>query len=201
MKFKIAILDTWVIVAESSESERLMLMRMSFMAVVLVILAGAFSSNGQVASSPTQLLHPILKDPNKRLAPTSLDRDPSLLGDPASTPSSTPQRPAALPAAAQPAQPPVIVAKIDAGLVASKVAMIGTINGIKGTLYVTNMGAQEVTPVVQLAVCNQKGFKLGVASKTGTALAPNANEKIVVLGTNLNAAEFKLMRLTSVGAK
>jgi hypothetical protein len=52
-----------------------------------------------------------------------------------------------------------------------------------------------------MAVCNQKGFKLGVASKTGTALAPNANERIVVLGTNLNAAEFKLMRLTSVGAK
>jgi hypothetical protein len=172
---------------------------MPFIAVVLVILAGVFSSNGQVASSPTQLVHPILKDPNKRLAPTSLDRDPSLLDDPASNPAQ--KRPAALPAAAQPAQPPVIVAKIDAGLVASKLTMIGTINGIKGTIYVTNMGPQEVTPMVQLAVCDQKGFKLAVASKTGAALAPNANERIVVVGTNLNAAEFKLMRLTSVGAK
>ena len=174
-------------------------MRMPFMAVVLVILAGAFPSNGQVATSPTQLVHPILKDPDKRLAPTSLDRDPSLLGDPASNP--TPTRPAALRAAALPAQPPVIVAKIDSGLVASKLTMIGTINGIKGTLYVTNMGAQEVTPVVQLAVCDQNGFKLAVASKTGAALAPNANERIVIVGTNLNAAEFKLMRLTSVGVK
>jgi hypothetical protein len=187
----------WSIVVESSESERLM--RIPFMAVVLVILAGAFSSQGQGASSPTYLVHPILKDPNKRLAPTSLDRDPSLLADPNSNPA--PNRSAAHPAAAQPAQPPVIVAKIDAGLVASKVAMIDTISGIKGTLYVTNMGAQEVTPVVQMAVCDQKGFKLAVASKTGAALAPNGNEKIVILGTNLNAAEFKLMRLTSVGAK
>jgi len=192
-----AILDIWIIVFKSSESDSRM--RMPFIAVVLVFLAAAFSSNGQVGSSPTQLVHPILKDPNKRLAPTSLDRDPSLLDDPGSNP--TAKRPAALPAAAQPAQPIAIVAKIDAGLVASKITLIGTISGIKGTLFVTNMGAQEITPVLQWAVCDQKGFKLAVASKTGVALAPNANEKIVVVGTNLNAAEFKLMRLTSVGAK
>jgi hypothetical protein len=173
---------------------------MFVMAVVLVILAGAFSSRGQSASSPTQLVHPILKDPNKRFAPTSLDRDPSLLDDPNSSPS--PNRPAARPAAAaQPAQPAVIVAKIDSGLAASKLAMIGTMNGVKGTIYVTNMGPQAITPVVQVAVCDQKGFKLGTASKTGAALAPNADERIVVLGTNLNATELKLMRLTIVGAK
>jgi hypothetical protein len=172
-------------------------MRMPFMAVVLVLLAGAIASPGQVASSPMQLLHPILKDPNHRNAPTSLNQDPSLLREM----SRNPNRPAALPAAAQPAQPAVIVAKIDSGLAASKLTLIGTINGLKGTIYVTNLGPQEVTPVVQLAVCDPKGFKLGQASKTGAALAPNADERIVIIATNLNAVELKLMHLTSVGAK
>ncbi len=86
-------------------------------------------------------------------------------------------------------------------MAASKLALIGTVNGLKGTIYVTNMGAQEVTPVVHLAVCDQKGLKLGLASKTGGALAPNADEKIVILATNLNATDLKLMHLTTVGAK
>jgi hypothetical protein len=144
-----------------------------------------------------QLVHPSLKDPNKRNAPTSLNRDPSLAQDP----SQSSNRSTALPTAAQPAQPAVIVAKIDAGLAASKLTIIGTINGVRGTIYVTNAGAQEITPVVQLAVCDQKGFKVGLASKTGAALAPNADEKIVILATNLNATDLKLMRLTTVGAK
>jgi hypothetical protein len=177
-------------------------MRMPYMAVVLVVLAGAIASQGQVASSPMSLLHPIMKDPNKRNAPTSLDRDPSLAGD--LNQNQAPNRPTALPAAAQqsqPAQPAVIVTKIDPGLAGSKLALIATMNGIKGTIYVTNTGAQEITPVVQVAVCDQKGFKVGLASKTGAALAPNADERIVVLATNLNATDLKLMRLTSVGAK
>jgi hypothetical protein len=174
-------------------------MRMPFMAVVLMVLAGAIASQGQVASSPMSLLHPILKDPNKRNAPTSLDRDPSLAQDP--NQNQAPNRPVALATPAQPAQPAVIVAKIDSGLAASKLTMIGTVNGIKGAIYVTNMGAQEITPMVQLAVCDQKGFKLGVASKTGPALAPNADEKIAILATNVGATDLKLMRLTIVGAK
>jgi predicted regulator of Ras-like GTPase activity (Roadblock/LC7/MglB family) len=112
-------------------------------------------------------------------------------------PNSNPNRPAA----AQPAQPAVIVARIDSGLAASRLSLIGTINGIKGTIYVTNVGAQEITPMVQMAVCDQKGYQLGVASKTGAVLAPNADERIVVVATNLNAAELKLMHLTTVGAK
>jgi hypothetical protein len=174
---------------------------MPFMAVLLVVLAGAIASPGQVASSPMKLVHPVLKDPDHRNAPTSLNQDPSLLKEFNQNPNSNPNRPAALPAAAQPAQPAVIVAKIDAGLAASKLTLMGTINGLKGTIYVTNIGALEITPVVQLAVCDQKGFKLGLASKTGAALAPNAQERIVVLATNLNATELKLMHLTSVGAK
>jgi hypothetical protein len=171
------------------------------MAVVLVVLAGGIASLGQVGSSPMQLVHPILKDPNRRNAPTSLDRDPSLAGDPNPNQNQSSNRSAAHSAAAQPAQPGVVVAKIDSGLAASKLAMIGTINGIRGTIYVTNVGAQEITPVVQLVVCDQKGFKVGLASKTGAALAPNGDEKIVILATNLNATDLKLLRLTTVGAK
>ena len=174
-------------------------MRMSFMAVVLVVLAGAVASSGQSASSPMQLVHPILKDPNHRMAPTSLDRDPSMIQDLNQNP--RPRRRVAPPAAAQPAQPAVIVAKIDANLAASKVAMIGTINGLKGTIYVTNVSAREITPLAEWAVCDQKGFKIGAAFKTGAALAPNADERIVVLATNLNATDLKLMRLTDAGGK
>jgi predicted regulator of Ras-like GTPase activity (Roadblock/LC7/MglB family) len=170
---------------------------MPFIAVVLAVLAGAVASPGQVASSPMQLVHPILKDPNHRNAPTSLNQDPSLLREMNQNPNSNPNRPAA----AQPAQPAVIVARIDSGLAASRLSLIGTINGIKGTIYVTNVGAQEITPMVQMAVCDQKGYQLGVASKTGAVLAPNADERIVVVATNLNAAELKLMHLTTVGAK
>ena len=172
-------------------------MRRPFMAVVLVGLAGVIASLGQVASSPTQLVHPILKNPNRRNAPTSLNRDPSLAEDP----NQVSNRSGTLPTASQPAQPAVIIAKIDSGLAASKLAMMGTMDGIRGTIYVTNMGAQEITPVVQLVVCDQKGFKVGLASKTGAVLAPNADEKIVILATNLNATDLKLMRLTTVGAK
>jgi hypothetical protein len=175
-------------------------MRMPFMAVVLVVLAGAVASQGQVASSPMTLLHPILKDPNHRNAPTSLNQDPAMLKEMSQNPNSNPN-PAAGQTAAQAAQPAVIVAKIDSGLAVSKLTLMGTINGLKGTMYVTNMGATEVTPLVQLAVCDQKGFKLGLASKTGTVLAPNADERIVIVATNLNATELKLMHLTSVGAK
>jgi hypothetical protein len=194
----LAIWRIWLILWQNNNELR---MRMPFMAVVLVMLAGAIASPGQVASSPMQLLHPILKDPNHRNAPTSLNQDPALLKEYSQNPNSNPNRSAALPASAQPTQPAVIVAKIDSGLAASTLTLMGTINGLKGTIYVTNTGTQEITPMVQLAVCDQKGFKVGLASKTGAALAPNAGERIVVLATNLNAAELKLMHLTTVSAK
>ena len=90
-------------------------MRRPFMAVVLVGLAGVIASLGQVASSPMQLVHPILKDPNHRNAPTSLNQDPSLLREMNQNPNSNPNRPAA----AQPAQPAVIVARIRGSSAAS----------------------------------------------------------------------------------
>jgi len=148
-----------------------------------------------------QLVHPILKNPNHRNAPTSLNRDPSLAQDPGSSPNQGSNRSETLPSVPKLGQPVSITPKIDAGLDASKLALIGTINGIKGTMYVTNTTAQELTPVVQFIVCDDKGINIGLASKTGTALAPNAGEKIVILATNLHATDLKLMRLTSVGAK
>jgi hypothetical protein len=174
---------------------------MAFLAVVLVVLEGTLASPGQSASSPTQLVHPVLKDPNHRYAPTSLDRDPSLSEDQNQNQIPKASRPGPVRAAVAPAQPAVIAAKIDSGLAASKLAMIGTMDGLKGTIYVTNIGAEAVTPVVQLAVCDQKGFKIGTASKSGAPLAPKADERIVIVATNLNATDLKLMRLTSAGAK
>ena len=84
---------------------------------------------------------------------------------------------------------------------APPITVIGTISGIKGTFYVTNVGPQEVTPMVQLAVCDPKGLKVGTAAKTGSVLAPNTAEKFIIVATNLNAAEFKLMQLTRAGTK
>lgn len=175
-------------------------MKISFMAVVLVVLAAVSSSYGQVGTSPTQLVHPILKDPNKRLAPTSLNRDPSLLDDQNQN-QALRQRPTTLPAAGQTPQPTVVVAKIADGLAASKVSLMGTISGIKGTIYVTNLGPREITPLVQLAVCDGKGMKVGIASKTGALLLPNASERLVILATNANAVELKLLGLSGVAAK
>jgi hypothetical protein len=172
---------------------------MPFITVVAVMLARAIASQGQVASSPTQLVHPIIKDLNHRNAPTSLNQDPDAAGSQSQNPRPTAAAPR--PARVEPATPAAMVPKVDAGLVASPISVIGTMNGIKGTLYVTNVGAQEITPLVLLAVCDLKGLKVGTASKTGSALAPNAAEKFVILATNMNATELKLMQLTRAGTK
>ena len=164
----------------------------------IFLLVAALSVGSQTVATTANVLHPIMKDPNKRLAPTSLDRaDPSLSGDVQAT---APGQHAALPSA-QPAQPAIIIAKIDARLAASPVSMIGTVSGIKGRLYVTNTSSEDVTPLAQFAVCNTKGFQIGFTTKTGQPLAPNESEKIEVLATNLNAADLKLIKLTAGPAK
>jgi hypothetical protein len=167
---------------------------------MMVIMAVAITSRGQVGSSPMQLLHPILKDPNKRNAPTSLNRDPSMAQD-LNQGQGQDKGSNRLAAPLSSAQSAATVPKIDPGLAASKLAIIGTINGVRGTIYVTNTGIREITPVVQLIVCDDKGAKICVASKTGAALAPDADEKIVLLATNLYATDLRLMRVTSVVAK
>jgi hypothetical protein len=149
-------------------------------------------------------LHPILKDPNKRNAPSSLDRDPSLAGDPNNPgqgQSSNRLRPVVVAPAAEPTPSGVIVPKIDAGLAASSLALIGTMTGLKGTIFVTNTGTHDITPTLKLVVCDNKGAKIGVTSKIGAPLAPNADEKIVVLATNTFATDLKLLSLTGTGPK
>jgi hypothetical protein len=162
-----------------------------------MFLIAAFAVRAQTVANPYQVLHPIMKDPNKRNAPTSLDRDPAEKADLEGTaPTRRPAHSSALPPA-QPARPVEIIARIDAGLAVSEISLLGTVNGLKGRFYVTNIGSQVVTPLAQLAVCDQKGFQVGSTARTGQPLAPNDAEKMEVLATNLNAVDLKLMKLTA----
>jgi len=160
--------------------------------LAIIFLVAALSVRAQTVATTANVLHPIMKDIHKPMAPTSLNQDPSVAAEFRTGPSA---RSAQLPAAAA-AKPVEIIAQIDASLAASKISLIGTISGIKGRLYVTNIGSQVVVPKAQFAVCDRKGFKIGATAKTGPALAPNEAEKIEVLATNLNAVDLKLMKLT-----
>ena len=163
----------------------------------MIFLGAELSVLAQTVATTANVLHPIMKDPSKRNAISSLDRDPSEKADFTSpTPAAhRPQTQAAQPNA--PAKPSEIIAQIDAGLAASPISLIGTINGIKGRLYVTNIGTRTVTPKVQFAVCDLKGFKIGATAKSGPALAPNEAAKIEVLATNADAVDLKLMKLSA----
>ena len=165
--------------------------------LAIVFLVAVLSVRAQTVATTANVLHPIMKDPNHRYAPTSLDQDPSLKADLMSSgPTSLPARPAAyLPA--QPVRPAEIVARIDASLAASRISLLGTVSGIKGRFYVTNIGSQTVVPLAQFAVCDQKGFQVGSAAKTGQPLEPNEVEKMEVLATNLNAVDVKLVKLSA----
>jgi hypothetical protein len=158
-------------------------MRLPFILAAGFVVAGAIA-HAQVATSPTQLVRPALKNVNQRYGQSKSQ-------PPASQPSPCP--PGAV--AAQSSQPASIIAKIEPGLAPSKLSIIGTVNGLKGILYVTNTGVLNVTPSVELVICDQKGFKIGSTSLTGEALTPNADEKFVFLATNLNATDLKLNRL------
>jgi hypothetical protein len=165
--------------------------------MAIIFLATACAVRAQTVANPSNVLHPLTKGRDGRYAPTSLDQDPSMKADlmpPA--PAAPPHRSAILPPA-QPAKPAEIVARIDPGLAASKISLLGTVNGLKGRFYVTNVGSQLVIPLVQLAVCDRKGFQVGSAAKTGAPLAPNDVEKMEVLATNLNAVDLKLVKLTA----
>src|SRR5271165_204491 len=120
--------------------------------LAIVLLIGACSVRAQTTVTPFQALHPIMKDPNKRNAPSSLDQDS---GDIADMRRASPKRPSA-PATAQPNKPVEIIARIDASLAASAISLVGTVNGIKGKIYVTNIGSLRIKPLAQFAVCDQK---------------------------------------------
>jgi len=170
------------------------------MKLLLAIIAfvAVVSVRAQTVATTANVLHPIMKDPSQRNAPTSLNQgDPSLSAD---LRAPVTHGATALPLARS-AQPTEIIAKIDASLAASKISLVGTISGIKGRLYVTNIGSQEVTPLAQFAVCNQKGLQIGSTTKTGAPLQPNDVERLDVIATNANAVDLRLMKLSASSEK
>ncbi|HWD21460.1 MAG TPA: hypothetical protein VHB20_19500 [Verrucomicrobiae bacterium] len=140
----------------------------------------------QAQPSPYRLLRPIMKDPNQRQAPSSVTAQDLNQAPP--------------PATAEPAPPPKpveIVAKIDAGLAASKVSLIGRITGVKGSLYVTNLTSDMVFPHLQFAILDRNGAPIATASKVGNVLAAQANERIDVIATNAGSVDVKLVKLSA----
>lgn len=162
--------------------------------VAIFFFASLVAGRAQTVANTHNVLHPLTKlGPNGL---TSLKQDPSLANEYRNT--STRAIPTYYPnPSAQPAIPTEIVAKVDPSFSASKVSVIGAIAGLKGSLYVTNIGDKVATPHIQLAVCNLKGFPIGSAIKDGQPLAPNESEKIDVLATNADAVDLKLLRLTA----
>ncbi len=168
------------------------------LASVLLLLASSLFAEAQTVATTANVLHPLKKFGTNGIS--SLNQDPSLAPEYRNSRSTfQPHYNSATPAAdpGSAAAPTVIVAKVDADLAASKISLIGTIDGLKGSLYVTNLGSQMVTPRVQLALCNLKGVRIGVTAKDGDPLAPNESEKIDVLATNISAVDLKLMKLTA----
>jgi hypothetical protein len=109
--------------------------------------------------------------------------------------------PAAPAAPATPANAPVAAAPsaIEPDLKASPIKLFGKIDGLSGTLYVTNVGAKAVSPFVQLAVVNKSGKMVGWVTNSGAEIQPKEATKIQVVATNEGAVNFTIMRL--VGRK
>lgn len=94
-------------------------------AVLTLVLARGVILQAQVASSPSQLVRPIMKDPNKRVAPNSLGRDS------ASSDGSTNPHTSTRLAPMRPAEPTSIVAKVDPAFAASTLTLVGTVDGLE----------------------------------------------------------------------
>lgn len=168
------------------------------LAILLFIAVLTVPVQAQTVATTANVLHPLMKnqkDPKHPHAISSLDRDPSLLGDSSSPATSFyGSTPLSFRETGKPAE---IVAQIDPDLQATPLSLIGTVNGIRCSFFVTNTGANTVVPTVQLAVCDYKGFKIGQAVTRGNAIGPNEGEKIELLATNVDGADLKLMKLTS----
>jgi hypothetical protein len=157
-------------------------MRMNrFAIIVAVALAGG--AQAQTFISPSRALRP-LTNPKNQPGQTAAPYYPA-------------SPPTQYSVQSLPAKPTEIVARIDAGLAASKINLLGRVDGLKGSLYVTNVGQQAVSPSLRFAVCDRNAAQIGTAVKTGGQLMPNGFEKIEVLATNLGAADLKLMRLSA----
>src|SRR5436190_21038195 len=107
--------------------------------------------------------------------------------------------PAAPAAPATAAHAPAAAPTIEPDLKASPIILFGKIDGLSGTLFVTNVGAKAVSPFVQLAVVDKAGKMLGWVTNSGSEIQPKVSTKIQVLATNASAVDFKIMRL--VGRK
>jgi hypothetical protein len=163
--------------------------RMTVLAATFVVLLTGIPLHAQTVS-PYRAVSPIMRGSNQNYAPSSVNQS-DLGADP------SPARPGQT----QLAEPAIVTSRVDACLAASKLTVLGTIDGIKGTLYVTNVSSLPVTPLAQFVVCDTRGVKVGLASKTGTALGAGADEKIEFVATNLNAADLKLLKLTTAQSK
>src|ERR1700761_1913498 len=154
--------------------------------LLLCFLGVAISAGAQ--PSPYRVLQPIMKNPNQRNAPSSVtDKD---LNDGQPPQQSSPQVVMVIPP-----KPTEIVAKIDSDFAVSKVNLIARVTGLKGSVYVTNISATAAIPHLQFAVCDSKGYQIGVASAVGSTLAPSSQEKMDVIATNAGSADLKLMKL------
>jgi hypothetical protein len=89
------------------------------------------------------------------------------------------------------------VAKIDEGLSASKITLVGTVKGLKGRIFVNNTGSHVVTPTAQFAVYDPRGMQIGTASADGVAVASGDTGKIEVLATNADAVNLQLLKLSA----
>jgi hypothetical protein len=94
------------------------------------------------------------------------------------------------PVAAKPATP-----AIEPDLKPSPISLLGKIDGLAGTLYVTNIGKKALAPYYQIAVLDKGGKTVGWVTNTVAELQPKESEKIQVLATNANAVDLKLMKL------
>jgi hypothetical protein len=165
--------------------------------VAIVIFATAFSLRAQTMINPFQALHPIMKDPNNRNAPTSLNQDPDQ-NERDEMEQRHQNHPEHRPGQSVGTLEPVdIIARVDDTFAISPLNLVGTVNGVKGTLYVTNTGSALATPSAEFAVCNAGGYLLNTAAKTGHALAPNESETLEVIANDLYAADLRLITVTS----
>jgi hypothetical protein len=108
-----------------------------------------------------------------------------------------PPRTYSTPAAATPApaNAPAAASAIEPDLKPSPIKLFGKIDGLSGTLFVTNVGAKAVSPFVQLAVVDKSGKMVGWVTNSGAEIQPKESTKIQVLATNASAVDFKIVRL------
>ena len=170
--------------------------------LLIVFLVAALSVGAQTVVNPFMALHPIMKDPNKRNAPTSLDQDPSEKKDfqqaaPARRCLSFLPFRGSTPATGQ-AGGNRCQDRSQSCRFLDQPARHG--QWIKGRLRDEHRLASgdSAGPICRV---RPEGLSSRLHCQNRPALAPNDAEKIEVLATNLNAVDLKLMKLTTGSGK